>query len=84
MLLASILGVLLSPVAGLAADRFSAAKVMGFGAVAGALFAVPLFEAISILLLPGMLGARDMPFPRLSAFGYWCFLIGGIFVIGSI
>ncbi|MEC9104873.1 MAG: cbb3-type cytochrome c oxidase subunit I, partial [Pseudomonadota bacterium] len=48
------------------------------------LFAVPMFEAISILLLPGMLGARDMPFPRLSAFGYWCFLIGGVFVIGSI
>ena len=48
------------------------------------LFAVPIFEAISILLLPGLLGARDMPFPRLSAYGYWCFLIGGIFVIGSI
>ena len=48
------------------------------------LFAVPIFEAISILLLPGLLGARDMPFPRLSAYGYWCFLIGGVFVIGSI
>jgi cytochrome c oxidase subunit 1/cytochrome c oxidase subunit I+III len=48
------------------------------------LFAVPIFEAISILLLPGFLAARDMPFPRLSAYGYWCFLIGGIFVIGSI
>ena len=48
------------------------------------LFAVPMFEAISILLLPGFLAARDMPFPRLSAYGYWCFLIGGIFVIGSI
>ncbi|KAF0675845.1 cytochrome c oxidase subunit I [Profundibacterium mesophilum] len=48
------------------------------------LFAVPMFEAISILLLPGFLGARDMPFPRLSAYGYWAFLIGGIFVMGSI
>ncbi|WP_217265875.1 MFS transporter [Rothia kristinae] len=47
VLLASILGVLLSPVAGLAADRFSAAKVMGFGAVAGALFAVPLFLGLT-------------------------------------
>ncbi|WP_082490718.1 cytochrome c oxidase subunit I [Aureimonas sp. Leaf454] len=48
------------------------------------LFAVPIFEAVAIILLPQMLGARDLPFPRLSAFGYWCFLIGGVFVCGSI
>ncbi|MGF7147034.1 cytochrome c oxidase subunit I+III [Sphingomonas zeicaulis] len=48
------------------------------------LFAVPMFEAVSILLLPQLLGARDLPFPRLSAFGYWSFLIGGVFVSGSI
>ena len=48
------------------------------------LFAVPIFEAVAILLLPGLLGARDLPFPRLSAFGFWCFLIGGVFVSGSI
>lgn len=48
------------------------------------LFAVPMFEAVSILLLPQLLGARDLPFPRLSAFGYWSFLIGGVFVAGSI
>ena len=35
------------------------------------LFAIPIFEAMSILFLPQMLGARDLPFPRLSAFGYW-------------
>ncbi|MDB5370349.1 MAG: cytochrome c oxidase, subunit [Roseomonas sp.] len=48
------------------------------------LFAVPIFEAVAILILPTMLAARDLPFPRLSAFGYWCFLIGGVFVCGSI
>ena len=48
------------------------------------LFAVPMFEAVSILILPSLLGARDLPFPRLSAFGYWSFLIGGVFVGGSI
>ena len=48
------------------------------------LFAVPIFEAVAILLLPQMLAARDLPFPRLSAFGFWCFLIGGSFVAGSI
>jgi len=54
------------------------------GTVMMFLFAVPIFEAVAILLLPEMLGARDLPFPRLSAYGYWCFLIGGIFVCGSI
>ncbi len=48
------------------------------------LFAVPVFEAFSILILPQLLGARELPFPRLSAFGFWCFFIGGIFVCGSI
>ena len=48
------------------------------------LFAVPIFEAFSILILPQMLGARDLPFPRLSAFGFWSFVIGGIFLCGSL
>jgi cytochrome c oxidase subunit I+III len=54
------------------------------GSVMMFLFAVPILEAISILLLPAMMGARDLPFPRLSAYGYWCFLIGGVFICGSI
>ena len=54
------------------------------GSVMMFLFAIPIFEAIGILLLPQMLGARDLPFPRLSAFGYWCFLLGGVFLCGAI
>src|SRR5687767_3085363 len=54
------------------------------GSVMMFLFAIPIFEAIAVLLLPQMLGARDLPFPRLSAFGFWCFLLGGIFLCGSI
>jgi len=54
------------------------------GSVMMFLFAVPIFEAFSIFILPELLGARDLPFPRLSAFGFWCFVIGGIFVCGSI
>jgi cytochrome c oxidase subunit I len=54
------------------------------GSVMMFLFAVPILEAVAILLLPELLGARDLPFPRLSAFGFWCFLIGGVFVCGSI
>jgi cytochrome c oxidase subunit I+III len=48
------------------------------------LFAVPMFEAVSVLILPQLLGARDLPFPRLSAFGFWTFFVGGVFVAGSI
>ncbi len=54
------------------------------GSVMMFLFAVPIFEAVSILIMPSMLGARELPFPRLSAYGFWCFLIGGVFVCGSI
>jgi cytochrome c oxidase subunit I len=54
------------------------------GTVMMFLFAVPIFEAVAILILPAILGARDLPFPRLSAFGFWCFVIGGVFVCGSI
>ncbi|WP_339770893.1 cytochrome c oxidase subunit I [uncultured Pseudosulfitobacter sp.] len=64
-------------------DRFNQFFTM-HGSAMMFLFAVPMFEAISILLLPAFLGARDMPFPRLSAYGYWCFLIGGCFVMGSL
>ncbi len=54
------------------------------GSVMMFLFAVPIFEAFSIMVLPQMLGARDLPFPRLSAYGFWSFILGGIFVCGSI
>ena len=42
------------------------------------LFAVPAVEAMGILLLPNMLGARDLPFPRLSAYAFWAYFIGGL------
>lgn len=54
------------------------------GTVMMFLFAVPIFEAVAIYLLPPMLGTRELPFPRLGAFGFWSFLIGGVFVCGSI
>jgi cytochrome c oxidase subunit I+III len=54
------------------------------GSVMMFLFAIPIFEAIAVVVLPQMLGARDLPFPRLSAFGFWCFVLGGVFLCGSI
>lgn len=54
------------------------------GTVMMFLFAIPFIEGLAIYLLPKLLGARDLAFPRLSAFGYWCYLLGGSTVLGSI
>ena len=67
----------------LSADRYNQIFTL-HGSVMMFLFAVPVLEAFSIYILPQMLGARDLPFPRLSAFGFWCYVLGGIFVCGSI
>ena len=48
------------------------------GTVMMFLFAVPIVEAIAVFLLPNMLGARDLPFPRLSAYAYWAYAFGGL------
>jgi cytochrome c oxidase subunit I+III len=54
------------------------------GTVMMFLFAVPAVEAMGILLLPNMLGARDLPFPRLSAYAFWAYLVGGLVFFGSL
>jgi len=48
------------------------------GSVMMFLFAVPVVEAVAVWLLPNMLGARDLPFPRLSAYAFWAYAIGGV------
>ena len=47
------------------------------GTVMMFLFAIPVVEAIAVYMLPNMLGARDMPFPRLGAYAYWAYAFGG-------
>jgi cytochrome c oxidase subunit I+III len=47
------------------------------------LFAVPIAEAFGNYMVPYMIGARDMAFPRATAFGYWCYLFGGILIYSS-
>ena len=42
------------------------------------LFAVPIMTAMGIYLVPLMIGARDVAFPRVNLFGYFVYLIGGI------
>jgi cytochrome c oxidase subunit I len=42
------------------------------------LFVVPVWAAFGNYLVPLMIGARDMAFPKLNALSYWFFLAGGI------
>src|SRR5213080_1297296 len=39
---------------------------------------MPLGAAFFNFILPLQLGARDVAFPRLNAFSYWAFILGGI------
>jgi len=41
---------------------------------------MPLSVAFFNFVVPLQIGARDVAFPRLNAFSYWVFLLGGIFM----
>jgi cytochrome c oxidase subunit I len=47
------------------------------------LVVVPVFAGLANFLVPLMIGARDMAFPRLNALSYWFFLLGGIVLYAS-
>ena len=51
------------------------------GTVMMFLFAIPMFEGLAIYMLPKLLGARDLAFPRMTAYGFWCYLFGGTILI---
>jgi cytochrome c oxidase subunit 1 len=44
---------------------------------------MPFFAALANYLVPLMIGARDMAYPRLNAFGFWITLFGGILLYSS-
>src|SRR5690625_2619310 len=48
------------------------------------LFAIPILEGLAVYLIPKMIGARDLVFPRIGAFGYYCYLFGGIIILFSL
>ncbi|MDQ2670491.1 MAG: cytochrome c oxidase subunit I [Gemmatimonadota bacterium] len=48
------------------------------------LFAVPMVTALGIYFVPLMIGARNVAFPRLNAYGYWVYLIGGCFMYAGL
>jgi cytochrome c oxidase subunit I len=48
------------------------------------LFVVPMMAGLANYLLPLMIGARDMAFPRLNALSYWLLLAGGVVFYASL
>ncbi|EQB05514.1 hypothetical protein L288_12780 [Sphingobium quisquiliarum P25] len=54
------------------------------GSIMMFLFAIPMFEGLAMYMLPKLLGTRDLAFPRLSAYGWWCYLFGGSLLILSL
>jgi cytochrome c oxidase subunit 1 len=44
------------------------------------LFVMPMAAGWANYFVPLQIGARDVAFPRMNAFGFWCFLFGGIFL----
>ena len=47
------------------------------------LVVVPILAGFANFLVPLMIGARDMAFPRLNALSYWLFLFGGMVLLLS-
>ena len=48
------------------------------------LFVMPMSAAFFNYFIPLMIGARDVAFPRLNAYSFWVFLLGGLFLYSSI
>jgi len=44
---------------------------------------MPLSQVFFNYMIPLLIGARDVAFPRLNAFGVWVFILGGLFLNAS-
>jgi cytochrome c oxidase subunit 1 len=48
------------------------------------LFLMPMIAGMANYLVPLMIGARDMAFPKLNALTFWLFIAGGVVFYGSL
>ena len=46
-------------------------------------FATPILFGLGNYFVPLLIGARDVAYPRLNAFGFWVFLAAGLFMYAS-
>ena len=53
------------------------------GTIMMLLFATPLFAGFANAVMPLQIGAPDVAFPRLNAFTYWVYLLGGLMVVSG-
>ena len=63
----------------LSADAYNQVFTM-HGTTMVFLVVMPIGAAFANYLMPLQIGARDVAFPRINAFSFWCFLFGGIFL----
>jgi len=63
-------------------DAFNALFTM-HGTAMVFLFAMPILAGFANYLVPLMIGAHDMAFPRLNAASFWLFFMGGLVLITS-
>jgi cytochrome c oxidase subunit 1 len=47
------------------------------------LVVMPMGVGLMNFFIPLMIGARDVAFPRLNAFSYWAFALGGLFLYSN-
>ena len=64
------------------AETFNALFTM-HGTTMVFLAVMPFSAAFFNYMIPLMIGARDVAFPRLNALSYWIFLFGGLFLNAS-
>ncbi|HVG79806.1 MAG TPA: cbb3-type cytochrome c oxidase subunit I, partial [Patescibacteria group bacterium] len=65
------------------AETFNALFTM-HGTTMVFLAVMPFSSAFFNYMIPLMIGARDVAFPRLNALSYWIFLFGGLFLNASV
>lgn len=66
----------------MAPETFNALFTM-HGSTMMYLFTVPFLEGVALYMLPLLIGSRDVAFPRLTSFGFWTYLFGGLVFYAS-